>query len=268
MNMLSSWLDRTDDEDIMIIGSTSAPESVDMLLKRTDRFGKAFMIENPNEDARTGILEKLLEGVSCDVKGKESEISVVTGGYVAADLVALVKEAAQQCVLRCRGIPTEGENGVSKTKAKEPISSEDFKNALILVEPLCKREGFTMIPDVTFDDVGALGPLKDQLIKSIINPIKYRKEFKTMNVPLSAGLLLYGPPGCGKTMLAKAIANAAKASFITVKGPELLSKYVGESEESVRKVFQRAKASAPCIIFFDEFDALAPKRQDQGNQVT
>jgi ribosome biogenesis ATPase len=89
-----------------------------------------------------------------------------------------------------------------------------------------------------------------------------------MHVPLSAGLLLYGPPGCGKTMLAKAIANAAKANFITVKGPELLSKYVGESEESVRKVFQRAKVSAPCIIFFDEFDALAPKRQDQGNQVT
>ena len=140
-------------------------------------------------------------------------------------------------------------------------------NALAVYTPLAKKEGFTSIPEVTLDDVGALKAIKEEMYESIIFPITHSKEYKMMGLEAKAGIILHGPPGCGKTLIAKAIANAAKANFIAVKGPEMLSKYVGDSEEAIRRVFQRAKLSSPCIIFFDEFDGLAPKRQDQGNQV-
>ncbi|KAL2644637.1 hypothetical protein R1flu_012224 [Riccia fluitans] len=145
------------------------------------------------------------------------------------------------------------------------ITMQDFEEAVSKVQPSAKREGFATIPDVTWDDVGSLGSVREELEFSVSRPIKCPEDYQAMGLDMATGVLLYGPPGCGKTLVAKAIANEAGANFITVKGPELLNKYVGESERAVRQLFTRARASAPCVLFFDEMDAMAPKRGSDGN---
>ena len=145
------------------------------------------------------------------------------------------------------------------------ITTVDFLNAISKVQPSCKREGFTSVPDVTWNDIGALDELHDELSMCILQPIKYPQQFISIGLSVPAGVLLFGPPGCGKTLVAKAIANESGASFLSVKGPELLNQYVGQSERAVRNVFQRARSSAPCVIFFDELDALAPKRSNDSS---
>ncbi|KAF8331886.1 P-loop containing nucleoside triphosphate hydrolase protein [Cantharellus anzutake] len=142
------------------------------------------------------------------------------------------------------------------------ITYDDFLAALTQVQPSSKREGFTTIPDVTWADIGALHSIRDELKMAIVQPIRRPEVFRAVGITASCGVLLWGPPGCGKTLLAKAVANESRANFISVKGPELLNKYVGESERAVRQVFSRAAASAPCVIFFDELDALVPRRDD------
>ncbi|KAK6627439.1 hypothetical protein RUM44_009916 [Polyplax serrata] len=142
------------------------------------------------------------------------------------------------------------------------ITQEDFKHALNSVQPSAKREGFATVPDVTWDDVGSLADIREDLKMSILGPVKYRKQFEQLGLSSPAGILICGPPGCGKTLLAKAVANEAGINFISVKGPELLNMYVGESERAVRRCFQRARNSAPCVIFFDELDALCPRRSE------
>ncbi|KAL3872878.1 hypothetical protein ACJMK2_036059, partial [Sinanodonta woodiana] len=144
------------------------------------------------------------------------------------------------------------------------ILLEDFKEALKHVQPSAKREGFATIPDVTWDDVGALHNVREELQLAILAPVRHREEFESLGIQRAQGILLAGPPGCGKTLLAKAVANESGINFISVKGPELLNMYVGESERAVRQVFQRARNSAPCVIFFDELDALCPRRSDAG----
>lgn len=158
----------------------------------------------------------------------------------------------------------------------EPLSitMDDFVAAIAKVQPSSKREGFATIPDVSWADIGALASVRDELVLSILHPIRHPERFEALGLKMPAGVLLYGPPGCGKTLLAKAIANESGANFISIKGPELLDKYVGESERAVRQVFQRARASSPCVVFFDELDALAPRRAggaggaDGGNGVS
>ncbi|KAF4036102.1 ATPase family associated domain-containing protein lid 3 [Phytophthora infestans] len=140
------------------------------------------------------------------------------------------------------------------------ITMADFDAAIPKVQPSSKREGFATIPDVTWDDIGALNEVRDELSLAVLQPIAHPERFAALGLSMPAGVLLYGPPGCGKTLLAKAIAHESGANFISIKGPELLDKYVGESERSVRQVFQRARASSPCVVFFDELDALAPRR--------
>ncbi|WVW80789.1 hypothetical protein I302_102776 [Kwoniella bestiolae CBS 10118] len=142
------------------------------------------------------------------------------------------------------------------------LTSEDFKKALKVVQPSSKREGFATIPDVTWNDIGALTTIRDELHMAIVQPIRHPELFSVVGIDAPSGVLLWGPPGCGKTLLAKAVANESRANFISVKGPELLNKYVGESEKAVRQVFMRARASSPCVIFFDELDALVPRRDD------
>lgn len=136
---------------------------------------------------------------------------------------------------------------------------------MLLTSPIIKREGFSHIPLITFEDIGALSEVKLQLEKLILSPLKYPELCEKFGLKKTAGVLLYGPPGCGKTMVAKAIANACRASFIYVKGPELLNKYFGESEKSVRDLFEKARQNTPCLIFFDEIDGLAPRRSSDGN---
>ncbi|KAL7690183.1 putative AAA+ ATPase domain, ATPase, AAA-type, core, AAA ATPase, AAA+ lid domain-containing protein [Plasmopara halstedii] len=149
------------------------------------------------------------------------------------------------------------------------ITMSDFETAIPKVQPSSKREGFATIPDVTWDDIGALDEVREELALAILQPIAHPERFAALGLSMPAGVLLYGPPGCGKTLLAKAIAHESGANFISIKGPELLDKYVGESERSVRQVFQRARASSPCVVFFDELDALAPRRSsDSGNGVS
>lgn len=142
------------------------------------------------------------------------------------------------------------------------ITNNDFLEALKVVQPSSKREGFATVPDVTWDDIGALHQIREELSMAVVQPIRRPELFHALGVSASCGVLLWGPPGCGKTLLAKAVANESRANFISVKGPELLNKYVGESEKAVRQVFARARASAPCVIFFDELDALVPRRDD------
>ena len=140
------------------------------------------------------------------------------------------------------------------------ITMDDFLAAVPKVQPSSTREGFATVPGVSWEDIGALSAVREELTLSVLEPIRHPEHFKALGIPLPAGVLLYGPPGCGKTLLAKAIANESGANFISVKGPELLDKYVGESERSVRRVFERARASSPCVVFFDELDSLCPKR--------
>ena len=142
------------------------------------------------------------------------------------------------------------------------ITNEDYVTALPMVQPSSKREGFATVPDVTWADIGALHETREELSMAIVQPIRRPELFQAVGVSASSGVMLWGPPGCGKTLLAKAVANESRANFISVKGPELLNKYVGESERAVRQVFARARASSPCVIFFDELDALVPKRDD------
>ena len=140
------------------------------------------------------------------------------------------------------------------------LTMEDFLSAIKHVQPSSKREGFATVPDVSWDNIGALQAIREELTLSVLEPISHPEKFKQLGLPLPAGVLLYGPPGCGKTLLAKAIANESGANFMSVKGPELLDKYVGESERAVRVLFDRARSSSPCIVFFDELDSLCPKR--------
>ncbi|KAH0833427.1 P-loop containing nucleoside triphosphate hydrolase protein [Lanmaoa asiatica] len=142
------------------------------------------------------------------------------------------------------------------------ITSSDFRDALAHVQPSSKREGFATVPDVTWSDIGALHGIREELQMAIVQPIRRPELFKAVGIEAACGVLLWGPPGCGKTLLAKAVANESRANFISVKGPELLNKYVGESERAVRQVFSRARASSPCVVFFDELDALVPRRDD------
>jgi ribosome biogenesis ATPase len=144
------------------------------------------------------------------------------------------------------------------------VTMSDFLSAIPLVQPSGKREGFATVPDVSWDDIGALQSVRDELTLSILEPIRNPETFHALGLSLPAGVMLYGPPGCGKTLLAKAIAHESGANFISVKGPELLDKYVGESERAVRVVFERARSSSPCIVFFDELDSLCPRRGSDG----
>lgn len=145
------------------------------------------------------------------------------------------------------------------------IEVQDFTKAAKLVKPSAQREGFSTVPNTTWGDVGALAAVRAELRMSIVEPILNPQRFKSIGLSAPAGVLLYGPPGCGKTLVARAVSNESKANFISVKGPELLNKYVGESEKAVRSLFKRATQSAPCVIFFDELDSLCPRRGSDNN---
>ncbi|MBN1646240.1 CDC48 family AAA ATPase [Candidatus Woesearchaeota archaeon] len=221
-------------------------------------------------ETESPIIEKAKEkGVERDVR----RLSEITHGFVGADLAALAKEAAM-IVLR-RILPDlkkhEGEEIPQEVLEKLIIHQKDFMDALKVVRPSALREVLIDIPDVKWTDIGGLEDVKQELIEAVEWPLKRMEAFKRLGVTPPKGVLLYGPPGTGKTLLAKAVASESEANFIVVKGPELLSKWVGESEKAVRKIFEKARQSSPSIIFFDEIDALAPRRGrggDAGNQVT
>ncbi len=248
---------------IIVIGATNIPNSIDPALRRPGRFDREIELGVPNKDGRKEILQIHTRGMPLAKNVELDKISEITYGYVGADLAALSKEAAMHALRRV--LPD-----VSAIKDDKPIpidilkklivTKEDFDHALKIVEPSAMREVLIEIPNVKWDDIGGLEDVKKLLKETIEWPLKYPDSYVRLGIKPPAGVLLYGPPGTGKTLLAKAVANESGANFISVKGPELLSMYVGESEKHVREVFRRAKQVAPCVIFLDEVDSLVPRR--------
>lgn len=248
---------------IVVIGATNIPNSLDPALRRPGRFDREIELGVPNKDGRKEILQIHIRGMPLAKNVDVQEIADVTYGYVGADLSALCKEAAMHALRRV--LPD-----ISAIKEDKPIPQdvlkklivrkEDFDHAMKMVEPSAMREVMIEVPKVTWNDIGGLDEVKSLLKETVEWPLKYPDSFKRLGIKPPTGVLLYGPPGTGKTLLAKAVANESGANFISVKGPELLSMWVGESEKHVREVFRRAKQVAPCIVFFDEVDALVPKR--------
>ncbi|KAL0964410.1 hypothetical protein UPYG_G00323470 [Umbra pygmaea] len=324
---------------VLVIGATNRPDSLDPALRRAGRFDKEICLGIPDEAARLRILKTLCRKLKLPEEFDYRQLARLTPGYVGADLMALCREAAMNAVnrvlletqLQNQGLNVEVEGKeksegpqstgpkakeeareencqssadtenhemtdvspvslgeeqkpqdtetsfegelrrlLSLLKNRESLSEEqlvglcilmsDFQNSLACVQPSSKREGFATVPDVTWEDVGALQDVREELTMAILAPVRSPEQFKALGLSAPAGVLLAGPPGCGKTLLAKAVANESGLNFISVKGPELLNMYVGESERAVRQVFQRGRNSAPCVIFFDEIDALCPRR--------
>lgn len=256
---------------VVVIGATNRPNALDPALRRPGRFDREIQIGVPGKKARLEILKIHTRNMPLAKDVKLEDLSNVTHGFVGADLSALAKEAAMN-VLR-KVLPT------LKLRDKEPIPQEvldkliieakDFKDALKTVRPSAMREVLIETPNVGWSDIGGLDELKQELKEAVEWPIKNPEAFTRLGIRPPRGILLYGPPGTGKTLLAKAVAKESEANFILVKGPTLLNMWVGESEKGVRQIFERARQTAPTIIFFDEIDAIAPRRGfDVGNKVT
>jgi transitional endoplasmic reticulum ATPase len=248
-------------QNVVVIAATNIPNALDPALRRPGRFDREIAIPIPDRHGRKDILEIHSRGMPLAEDVDMDHIAEITHGFVGADLEALCREAAMRCLRRiipnidftAAGIPYE-------QLASLEVHLDDFLEALAEVEPSAIREVFVEVPDVRWDDVGGHEALKARLIEAVEWPLQYPHVFEQAGAKPPKGILLSGPPGCGKTMLAKAIANESKVNFISVKGPALLSKYVGESEEGVRDVFRKARQAAPCIVFLDEIDALLPTR--------
>ena len=238
---------------VIVIGATSRPDALDPALRRSGRFDREISLGIPDEVGRLDILKVLTRSLKISDDINFEGLARNTPGYVGADLQSLIREAAIHCLEKRM-------HGMEKTSIR--VEMQDFDEALRRIQPSAKREGFATVPDVTWSDIGALKDIRQELELSILAPIKFPKDVERLGLPTSVGLLLCGPPGCGKTLLAKAIANESGLNFISVKGPELLNMYVGESERAVRSVFLRARNSKPCVVFFDEIDALCRKRSD------
>jgi transitional endoplasmic reticulum ATPase len=256
---------------VIVIAATNRPDSIDPALRRPGRFDREIEIGIPDEEGRLQILNIHTRGMPLDKKVDLKKISKTTHGFVGADLEVLCKEAAMRSLRRILPEINLQEEKVSKDiLQKIKITSEDFTDALKEVRPSALREVLVQTPNVSWDDVGGLDQLKETLREAIEWPLKYKDAFEYAQIKPPKGILLYGPPGTGKTLIAKAVATTTESNFISIKGPELLSKWVGESEKGVREIFRKARQAAPCIIFFDEVDALVPKRgsADSGSHVT
>lgn len=283
-------IEKTDGKPVIVLAATNRPDSLDPALRRGGRFDKEINMTVPSEPVREQILRALTRKMRLVDDLDFNNLAKRTPGFVGADLNDLVATAGATAIKRYlellktnsgEEMDIEGADDLSPrvkelrqliTHAKETpsgseaeivlISNADFFDALPKIQPSSKREGFATIPDTTWADIGALSGIRDELATAIVEPIKNPDLYASVGITAPTGVLLWGPPGCGKTLLAKAVANESRANFISVKGPELLNKYVGESERAVRQVFVRARSSVPCVIFFDELDALVPRRDD------
>jgi len=246
---------------VVVIAATNRPDSIDPALRRPGRFDREIEIGIPDEDGRFDILSIHTRGMPLDEDVDIKQIAKTTHGFVGADLEVLSKEAAMRSLRKIIPEINLDEEEISKeVLQKIKINKDDFTYALKEVKPSALREVLVQIPDVSWDDVGGLDELKEELQESIEWPIKHKEAYDYAQVKPPKGVLLHGPPGTGKTLIAKALAKTTESNFISIKGPELLSKWVGESEKGVREIFRKARQAAPCIIFFDEIDALVPKR--------
>ncbi|CCU77253.1 AAA family ATPase/60S ribosome export protein Rix7/60S ribosome export protein/Rix7 [Blumeria hordei DH14] len=282
-------LEKTGGKPVIVMAATNRPDSLDPALRRAGRFNKEINLGVPDERAREKIIRALTRKLKLSEDFNYQALAKLTPGFVGADLNDVVSVAGTEAMKRMMIAlkqKTVDEMDIDNSDAASisaplrilrsliahagdlslngdfSVTYEDFILATSKVQPSAKREGFATIPDTTWSHIGALHSVREQLEMAIVEPIKRPEMFARVGITAPAGVLLWGPPGCGKTLLAKAVANESKANFISIKGPELLNKYVGESERAVRQVFERARSSVPCVLFFDELDALVPRRED------
>lgn len=288
-------LDRDKEKPVIVLAATNRPDSLDPALRRGGRFDTEINIGVPNEQVRAAIMRAQTRGLALAPDVDFASLAKRTAGFVGADLKDLAGKAGSwqmaqyrqalerqaldleqtmdlddsrdisptaQSIMRL--ISTARRNDIPEPPGFEQtaITMAAFDAVLPNITPSSKREGFATIPDVSWEDIGALASVREELQTAIVDPIQNPERYAAVGISAPTGVLLWGPPGCGKTLLAKAVAAESKANFISIKGPELLNKYVGESEAAVRRVFMRARSSVPCVIFFDELDALVPRRDD------
>ena len=245
---------------VVVIGATNRPDSLDPALRRPGRFDREIEIGVPDSEERKEVLEIHTRNMPLADDVDLDKIANTTHGFVGADLESLCKEAAMRVVRRILPEIQNDEEIPKEVMEKIIVTGDDFKNAQKEIQPSALREVLVQIPDIKWDDVGGLEDVKQELKEAVEWPLKHPETFQHMGIRPPKGTLLYGIPGTGKTLLAKAVASESEANFISVKGPELLSKWVGESEKGVREVFRKAKQAAPTVIFFDEIDAIASTR--------
>ncbi len=245
---------------VIVIAATNRPNDIDPALRRPGRFDREIAIPVPDKRARKEILQVHTRNMPLADDVDLDELAEITHGFTGADLAALCREAAMHALRRFlpkidleKGIPTE-------VLKELKVTRQDFLEALKDIQPSALREVYVEIPEVHWDDIGGLEEVKQELREVVEWPLKHPEYFKEMGIEPPKGILLYGPPGCGKTLLAKAVATESGANFIAVKGPEILSKWVGESERAIREIFAKARQAAPCVIFFDEIDSIVPRR--------
>ncbi|XP_040029583.2 ATPase family gene 2 protein homolog A [Gasterosteus aculeatus] len=244
---------------LLVLGATNRPHALDPALRRPGRFDKELEVGVPSAAERADILQKQLSSVLCSAGAEEvTRLADAAHGYVGADLAAVCKEAGMRALRRALGnSPQASDRQLSGTVT---VALQDLQWAMSVVKPSAMREVAVDVPKVRWSDVGGMDEVKLKLKQAVEWPLRHPEAFTRMGIQPPRGVLLYGPPGCSKTMIAKALANESGLNFLAVKGPELLSKYVGESERAVREVFRKARAVAPSIVFFDEIDALASER--------
>ncbi|MCD6210493.1 MAG: CDC48 family AAA ATPase [Methanophagales archaeon] len=245
---------------VVVVGATNRPNALDEALRRGGRFDREIEIGIPNRNGREEILQVHTRGMPLADDVDLKELADLTHGFVGADLATLCKEAAMHALRRILPEIDMEKEIPQEVMEKLRVTREDFKEALKNTEPSALREVFVEVPNIKWDDIGGLDRAKQELKEVVEWPLKYPEAFSHLKSKPPKGILLFGPPGTGKTMLAKAVANESEANFISIKGPELLSKWVGESERAVRELFRKAKQAAPCIIFLDEIDSIAPVR--------
>ncbi len=252
---------------VIVIAATNRPNAIDPALRRPGRFDREIEIKVPDKKGRKDILNIHTQNMPLVTEENDTnyvnvdKLAAVSHGYVGADLEYLCKEAAMKCLRRLLPeLNMEDEKLPPETLDKLIVNNEDFQKALIEITPSGMREVFIENPDVKWDDIGGLKEVKQQLQEAVEWPMKYPALYDKLGHKMPRGILLHGPSGVGKTLLAKAVATESEANFVSVRGPELLSKWVGESERGIREIFRRARQASPCVIFFDEVDSIAPIR--------
>ncbi|MCX8205892.1 MAG: CDC48 family AAA ATPase [Candidatus Micrarchaeota archaeon] len=254
---------------VIVIGATNRPNSIDQALRRPGRFDREIEIGVPDRNAREEILEIHTRHMPLSKDVDIKRIADITHGYTGADINSLSKEAAMRALRRkLPDLDLEGPIPAEELEKIE-VTHADFMDAMREILPSALREVFTEVPNVRWTDIGGLEKAKQLLNEAVELPLNHPEYFEKMGIRPSKGILLIGPPGTGKTLLAKAVATESQANFISIKGPEVLSKWVGESEKVVREIFKKARQAAPCVVFIDEIDAIAPVRgYDEGSKVT
>lgn len=248
-------------EKVIVVGATNRPDALDPALRRPGRFDREIGLRVPDKDGRCEILQIHTRGMPLADDVDLSEFSSITHGFVGADLAALCREAAMNALRRVLpDIDLEEQTIPQKILEKLFVTKEDFMDALKFINPSALREVFIEIPNIHWKDIGGLDELKESLKEAVEWPLNHPDAFKRIGIEPPKGILLFGPPGTGKTMLSKAVATESRANFISVKGSEVLSKWFGESERKISEIFNKAKQASPCIVFFDELDALAATR--------